>query len=146
MYWPAHTQLMMKRYHCYCGCYYHYYYYITGIVIVIKIVVVTWMQACGPIMSNTSRTIKRWIKRARQHSAADLPQKAYWAGASKCTFVFGPRDVHTLMLPGVLTDEQRCHAYSVSTYIRLLSQYTYMCTPLVPIYGYSTSTHKHLLY
>ncbi len=78
------------------------------------------MQACGPVTRNTSRTIKSWIKRARKHSAADVPRKAYWSGASKCTFVFGPRDVQTLMLPGVLSDEQRCHVYSTSTHIRLL--------------------------
>ncbi|KAL0024778.1 hypothetical protein WJX79_006125 [Trebouxia sp. C0005] len=65
------------------------------------------LKACGPIVSNTSRTIKRWIKRARKHSAADLPRRAYWSGASGCTFVFGPKDVQTLLLPGVLDHAQR---------------------------------------
>jgi len=72
---------------------------------------ITWMQACGPIVHNTSRTIKRWIKRANKRSAADLPRQAYWSGASNCTFVFGAGDIKTLMLPHVLSDEQRCHVY-----------------------------------
>ncbi|DBA86659.1 TPA: hypothetical protein ACH3X1_005123 [Trebouxia sp. C0004] len=65
------------------------------------------LKACGPIMSNTGRTIRRWIKRAKKHSAAELPRQAYWSGASNCTFVFGARDIQTLMLPSVLSDTQR---------------------------------------
>ena len=36
-----------------------------------------------------------------------LPQKAYWLGASKSVYVLAAKDIRALLLPGVLSNDQR---------------------------------------